>query len=111
MQTFIPKLEFCDFDYRNAVNYTMDLFNPPITMTWEKTKYILPFGTTDKITAAFRENEILLIGKNYSLGYVSYTEINTIDKSLQHVFIEKDDELVWADTFEETLNQIMSFYL
>lgn len=113
----IPTYEYNigDFDYRNAVNYTgTNYYNPPITITIDTVKYILPFGESDRKSLEFQNDNCYIIGENEGLNYISFVEINYTDKVVLSVYIDhnhlNDKESMFYGIFNKsTKTQIKKF--
>ena len=82
-----------DFDYKKSVNYKHDFYNPPITITVKKNKYILSAGSSDEITVKQFKNDknIYIITYNYHLTYISLTVINPIEKTIIDCFLSESE--------------------
>lgn len=64
-----------DYDYRDAVNYSHDLYNPPVTVTYKRKKYIIGAGSSDEIDYRAKHGELLILSTNEGLGYAALTVI------------------------------------
>jgi len=84
-------LIYNDTDYNSAVNYR-HLYNAPVTLNYEDTKYMLPVGTSDHLTVLQDGIFIYVIGQNNGLSYISLTIINTELKEIEaEVFLNESD--------------------
>lgn len=74
-------LIYGDSQYRHASNSSNFLYNFPITLNYgekhSRTKYILPFGTSDHIEIWKEGVYLYVIGQNNGLNYIGMTVINT----------------------------------
>ena len=89
-----------DFNYDTAVNYSGDsYYHPPMTAEVEGLKYILPFGSSDKLRTKQIDNLVIIIGENTGLSYISCVVIDTDEEITQDVFIND----VYEDEFTKNI--------
>jgi hypothetical protein len=119
MSTSQPNHEYIygDFDYRKAVNYDgTDYYNPPITITIDTVKYVLPFGTSDNKSIEFKNGYCYIIGENKGLNYISYVEIDLANDIVCTHYVDSNDidniDSCFYRIFEKsTEEQIRTFFL
>ena len=114
-------LIYNDENYKHAVNYSSSFYNNPVTLNYgdkhERTKYILGSGSSDSISLVQNGIYIYVISENYLLNYISLTEINTEQKSMEEVFFDSneiDNNEMLVDIFEmktEEQIKILTQYL
>ena len=87
------KYNYSDSDYRTAVNYSGEsYYNSPITIEINGEKYILPFGTSDRLNEKQTDkNTLVIVGENTGLNYISMTEIRTDIQQVNSCFLESSD--------------------
>jgi hypothetical protein len=105
-----------DSDYKQAVNYDgTNFYNYPMTITIENVKYIIPFGTSDRLTIK-TDPEVIIIGENSGLNYIGCIMIDTnTQEIIQDVFIFSCSESeMTRDIFDLEFNeqlQILNNYM
>ena len=93
-----PIINKSDEDYRDAVNFNGDnYYNFPSTITVNGKKFIMGFGTSDRVTIIdnakynYPENKIYVISENNPLNYISLAEIDLENDTVNDVFLESSD--------------------
>ena len=113
----LPTYEYAigDYDYKNAVNYDdRNYLNPPITITIDTVKYILPFGEKDRKNLLFQNGNCYIVGENEGLNYISFVEINYMRNIVLTLYVESntidDKESMFYRIFRySTKTQIKKF--
>jgi hypothetical protein len=92
------KINRRDEDYRDAINYyNQPYYNFPTTVSIDDKKFIVGFGTSDRITIIdnskynFPDNEVYILGKHFGLNYISLYVIDLDKDTVNDIFLDDSD--------------------
>ena len=90
------KFNLSDENYRHCKNYDgTNYYNFPVSISVRKTGFatrlILPIGSSDSRYTKVDGDTLFIVAENNNLDYISLVVINTLDGSIESVYLGGED--------------------